>query len=148
MALVHPVIVVPGITATYLRDDYPLPPEVIWNVLRSDYERAALHPDNLRYEAREPARVQADQPFEVVYRELIEELRFNLRERDEEPVPVYAFGYDWRQPPDRIEEALGAFVDEVIARTRLMAHYHRQGYGDDPRVNLVGHSMEIGRAHV
>ena len=48
MADVHPGIVVPGIIATYLRDDYPLPPETIWAVLNKDYERAALHPDNLR----------------------------------------------------------------------------------------------------
>jgi pimeloyl-ACP methyl ester carboxylesterase len=141
MAIVHPVIVVPGITATYLRDDYPLPPELIWTVLSKDYERSALHPDNLGYEAREPARVRADQPFEVAYRELIEELRFNLREREAEPVPVYPFGYDWRQPLDRVEEVLTAFVDEVIERTKLLPHYHRQGYADDPRVNLVGHSM-------
>ncbi len=141
MALAHPVIVVPGITASSLRDEYPVSPEAIWTVLSKDYERAALHPDNLRYEALEPARVRADQMFEVAYKELIEELRFNLREREEEPVPVYPFAYDWRQPLDRVEQALAVLVDEVIERTKLMPHYVSQGYPDDPRVNLVGHSM-------
>ena len=45
MALPHPVIVVPGITATYLHDEYPLPPEDIWKVIKQDYERIVLHPD-------------------------------------------------------------------------------------------------------
>jgi hypothetical protein len=56
MALRYPVVVVPGITATYLRDEYQLPPELVWGELE-DYDRTALHPDNLCYEAREPARV-------------------------------------------------------------------------------------------
>ena len=49
MALPNPVIVVPGITATYLHDEYPLPPEDIWKVLKKDYERIMLHPNDLRY---------------------------------------------------------------------------------------------------
>jgi pimeloyl-ACP methyl ester carboxylesterase len=141
MALTHPVIVVPGITANSLRDEYPVSPEAIWTVLSKDYERAALHPDNLRYDAREPARVRADQLFEVAYKELIEELRFNLREREEQPVPVYPFAFDWRQPLDVVEQALAALVEEVIERTKLLPHYRSQGYADSPRVNLVGHSM-------
>ncbi len=137
----NPVIVVPGITATYLRDFYSLPPETIWAVLGKDYPRAELHPDNLRFEAREPAAVRTDQVFEIAYDELVKELRYNLAERADEPVPVYPFGYDWRQPLERIEESLAAFVDEVIDRTRLMRHYARAGYGAAPKVNLVGHSM-------
>jgi len=77
MAKPNPTIVVPGITATYLRDYYPVSPETIWVVLRKDYDRAALHPDNLDYEAREPARVLPDQLYEIAYKELIEELRYN-----------------------------------------------------------------------
>jgi len=65
MAKPNPTIVVPGITATYLRDYYPVSPETIWAVLRKDYDRAALHPDNLDYEAREPARVLPDQLGEI-----------------------------------------------------------------------------------
>jgi hypothetical protein len=67
MALTYPVVVVPGITATYLRDEYQLPPELVWGLLEKDYDRVALHPDNLRYEAREPARVVPDYVFEVAY---------------------------------------------------------------------------------
>lgn len=141
MSFIAPVIVVPGITATYLRDAYPLPPEFVWTVLRKRYERVALHPDDHRYEALEPSRVEPDQIFPVAYEELIEELRYNLAEREDRPVPVYPFSYDWRQPLDAIEEKLGAFVNEVIDRTKLLKHYHRAGYGTDPRVNLVGHSM-------
>ena len=71
MAIVYPVIVVPGLSATYLRDDYPLPPEYVWKVIKKKYERIALHPNNLRYEAREPARVVPGQVFEVAYAALV-----------------------------------------------------------------------------
>ena len=141
MALTYPVVVVPGITASHLRDEYQLPPELVWGVLERDYARVALHPDNLRYEALEPARVTADSILEVAYEELVEELRYNLRDQEDEPVPVYPFGYDWRQPLAIVEQELAGFVDEVIARTRLIKHYDKAGYGNDPRVNLVGHSM-------
>lgn len=139
--LAAPVVVVPGITASYLRDSYDLPPEVVWSVLRKDFERVALHPDDLRFEAREPARVLADQVFEIAYKELISELRHNLAEKDDKPVPVYPFAYDWRQPLATIEEELSAFIDEVADRTRLLRHYDADGYSADPVVNLVGHSM-------
>ena len=106
MALANPVIVVPGITATYLRDMYPIPPETVWSVLRKGYERAALHPDDVAkkipdrsraFEAIEPARVVSDQLYEIAYKELVEEIRHSLREKEDEPVPVFPFGYDWRQ---------------------------------------------------
>jgi len=141
MALPYPVIVVPGITATYLHDDYPLPPEGIWKVIKQDYERIVLHPNDLRYEAQEPARVQPGQVFEIAYEELIKELRYNLASREDQPVPVYPFAYDWRMPLDATEHQLAAFVTEVIERTKLLKHYHKENYQDNPRVNLVGHSM-------
>ena len=136
-----PVIVVPGITATYLQDRYPLPPEMVWKVMGSDYTRVTLHPDNLKYEAIEPARVQSDQLFEIAYTELIEELRHNLREQEDKPVPVYPFGYDWRMPLEDIEPQLDRFIEEVIERTKLLRHYHEDGFGESPKVNLVAHSM-------
>ena len=150
MALPNPVIFVPAIIATYLRDLYPIPPETIWSVLRTDHERAALHPDDLTekvplnqrvFEAIEPAKIVPDEAYEIIYKELIEELRFNLRSKADEPVPVFVFGYDWRQPLEAIEDELAAFVDEVIRRTTLLRHYFRGGYADAPKVNLVGHSM-------
>jgi len=73
-----PVIVLPGATGTYLRDLYPVPPEQLWGILPHEYKRLALHPNNPRYESLEPARVQPDSIFEVPYRELIQELRFNV----------------------------------------------------------------------
>ncbi len=136
-----PVIVVPGVTASYLRDLYPLPPETLWSVLRKDFERATLHPDDLRFEARQPALVRPGQLYEIAYEELIEELRYNLSDSPDEPVPVFPFGYDWRQPLEAVEHELAAFVEEVIARTRLLRHYARADYGAAPKVNLVGHSM-------
>ena len=139
--IVSPVIVVPGITATYLRDDYTLPPETVWSVIRKQYERVALHPDNLRYEASQPARIGPDQIFEIAYKELVSELRHNLADHRDRPVPVYPFGYDWRQPLTVIEAQLSDFIDEVIERTKLLRHYDQQGYAEDPKVNLVGHSM-------
>ena len=141
MTLPHPVIVVPGITATDLHDEYPLPPDDIWKIIKKDYDRIALHPSDLRYEALEPARVKSGQIFEVAYHELVEELRYNLASKQDEPVPVFPFSYDWRMPLDVIEIQLSAFVKEVIDRTMLLKHYHKAKYQDNPRVNLVGHSM-------
>jgi pimeloyl-ACP methyl ester carboxylesterase len=141
MALPDPVIVVPGITANYLQDQYPLPPEDIWTVLSLDYERAALHPDNLSYEAGEPALVRTGQLYEIAYKELINELRHNLSPSADLPVPVYPFAYDWRQPLEAIEAQLDAFVQEVAARTLLLTHYVRDGYRSRGTVSLVGHSM-------
>ena len=138
---VYPTIFVPGITASHLLDVYPLPPETVWKVLRKDYERIALHPDDLRYEVKEPARVVAGQIFKVAYGEMIEELRHNLRMQEDQPVPVYPFSYDWRQPLAVSEKQLGQFIDEVINRTKLMRHYAKAGYDTDPKVHLVGHSM-------
>jgi len=141
MALADPVIVVPGLAGSTLRDEYPLPPETRWSALRRDVEGVALHPDDLRYEARGPARVAADAVLPVAYRELVEELRHDLAERPDRPVPVHAFAYDWRRPLAEIEASLAEFVDEVIDRTRLLRHYHAAGFSRRPRVSLVAHSM-------
>jgi pimeloyl-ACP methyl ester carboxylesterase len=139
--LPSPVIVIPGITATYLRDEYPLPPDMVWTVMTNDFPRVTPHPDNPKFEASEPSRVAPGQIYEVAYAELIKELRYNLSDSSDRPVPVYPFGYDWRQPLDMIEDSLAAFVDEVIERTKLMRHYADDDWADDPRVNLIGHSM-------
>lgn len=141
MPLPSPVIVVPGITASYLRDDYPIPPEFVWKVIKKDFAKIVLHPNDLRFEAAEPARVRPDQIFEIAYEELVEELRYNLTQDPDKPVPVYPFSYDWRQPLQGLEDALGDFVQEVIDRTKLMKHYHSGGYRDRPKVSLLGHSM-------
>jgi pimeloyl-ACP methyl ester carboxylesterase len=98
----------------------------------------------VRYEVQEPARVVADQLFEIAYGDLVKELRHNLTEKADEPTPVYPFAYDWRQPLELIENQFEAFIDEVIDRTRLLRHFHRAGYAadpDSPAVDLVGHSM-------
>jgi len=151
MALQPPVIVVPGITASVLRDEYPVKPEAVWRLVKKAYGRIALHPDDVspetpdapgpRYERSEPARVRADRVFGIPYGELIEELRHDLTPRADEPTPVYPFAYDWRQPLRVVEAELARFVEEVVERTMLTRHYHRGGYWDDPRVDLVGHSM-------
>lgn len=141
MDYIPPVIVVPGITGTYLRDDYQLPPDRVWGLIEHDYVRVALHPDDPRFEALEPARVRADSIFEVAYKEIIQELRYNLCPSEEEPVPVFPFAYDWRLPLAMIEKQFADFIDEVIARTKLIRHYMDKGYGDNPTVNLIGHSM-------
>ncbi len=141
MEQVYPVIVVPGITATYLNDHYALPPATVWSVLTKKFEQVALHPDQTRYEALEPARVLPGQIVEIAYRELIHELRHNLSDSEEAPVPVYPFAYDWRQPLEHTEARLEAFITEVIERTQLMRHYHEDWFLGDPRVNLIGHSM-------
>jgi pimeloyl-ACP methyl ester carboxylesterase len=145
--LVAPTIVLPGIMGSVLRDQYPVDPETVWSPLRlvaGTYERITPHPDDPRYELNEPARVVAERVFEVVYGELIEELRYNLSPQADLPVPVYPFAYDWRGPLEDVEDALAKFVAEVIDRTRLLRHYHAAGYGTarfPAQVNLVGHSM-------
>ncbi len=74
-----PVIFVPGITATSLEDYYPIPPEEVWTaVLYKRYERISLHPDDIRYEAIEPARVGPYSLFGLIYEDLIEALRHDL----------------------------------------------------------------------
>jgi pimeloyl-ACP methyl ester carboxylesterase len=140
--LADPVILVPGITATSLRDEYQLPPEIVWSVLHRHYDSVILHPNDLRYEAYEPKVVRPDQVFEIAYRELIEELRAELSPDgagEHEGVPVYPFAYDWRKPLSQLADSLGHFVDEVIDRTRLQKHYRDAGYSG--KVNLIGHSM-------
>ena len=134
----NPVIVVPGITVTDLVDDYPLNADEIWTmVFNKEYDRVALHPDDLRYEAVEPAHVVAGQVFPI-YSDLIRALRHELSLRADQPTPVFAFPYDWRMDVRSTADKLGRFVDEVIARTRLLKHYAR---ADDLKVDLIGHSM-------
>jgi pimeloyl-ACP methyl ester carboxylesterase len=142
MALPNPVVVVPGITASDLSDAYAVTPEAVWTtLLHKNWERLVLHPNDLRYELNEPARVVPAAVFATPYGAFIEELRHNLTEQHDKPVPVYPFPYDWRQPLDIVEHQLEVFIAEVIARTSLMRHYHDAGYPEQPRVNLVGHSM-------
>lgn len=140
-----PVIFLPGIMGSALRDEYPVAPENVWSVLKAatkSYERITLHPDNLNYEVLEPSRVVKDQAFEFFYRDLIEELRHNLTLDPDNPVPVYPFAYDWRQPLDNTQEQLAAFIDEVIGRTSLLRHYNQDGYtAKTGKVSLVAHSM-------
>lgn len=143
MQLPHPSIVVPGITATNLHDQYELPPETVWSVLHKKYDRIIAHPNNLQYEARQPTRIVSEQLFGLAYEELIEELREDLPPQSDpgRQVPIYPWGYDWRQPLVRSVAALADFIDEVIERTKLMRHYHEDGYSARSKVNLIGHSM-------
>lgn len=137
-----PVIVIPGITATSLRDIYPLDPEGAWGILRKDYLRVALHPDDLRYEQIEPAMVRPDEVFGIPYDEMVKELRHDLSPKADLVRPVFLFPYDWRQPLERVVGQLREFCDEVAARTALLRHYAKAGYtADEGRVDLVGHSM-------
>ncbi|MFM7101736.1 MAG: esterase/lipase family protein [Verrucomicrobiota bacterium] len=140
-----PVIFLPGIMGSTLRDEYPVGPETVWSVAAAalkSYDRITLHPDDLRYEVREPARVAQDQVFGLFYQEIIEELRYNLSPAPEKPVPVYPFAYDWRLPLHVTQAALAEFITEVIERTCLLRHYRADGYSrESGKVSLVGHSM-------
>lgn len=138
MALQNPVIVIPGITASTLVDHYPLNKDRIWSmVFDKEYARLALHPDDLRYEAIEPARVL---PGELVpiYADLVNGLRYELSPRADQPTPVFAFPYDWRMDIRSTAIKLKAFADEVIERARLLRHYAGL---PSLKVDLVGHSM-------
>jgi pimeloyl-ACP methyl ester carboxylesterase len=138
MTIQNPVIVIPGITATELLDDYPLKTEDIWTmVFNKEYERIALHPDDIRYEAIEPAHVFPGRAFSI-YNDLIKALRHELTVQADKPTPVFAFPYDWRNDIRHTGKLLGEFVQEVIARTKLLKHYAK---ARNLRVDLVGHSM-------
>jgi pimeloyl-ACP methyl ester carboxylesterase len=142
MPLQNPVVVIPGITASTLRDTYLVEPEHVWStLLHKSYKRITLHPEDLRYELVEPARVVPDAAFHIPYGELIEELRYNLRSTEDEPVPVFPFAYDWRKPLAEVVPQLAAFVMEVIGRTKLLRHYAGTTWETEPQVDLVGHSM-------
>ncbi len=135
----NPVIVVPGIMGTTLHDAYPLKTVDLWTmVLHKDYGRVSMHPDNLKYEAVEPARVYAGRLFSI-YNDLVEALRHDLSERADEPTPVFAFPYDWRRDVHETGKELAGFVEEVLARTKLLRHY--SGFEKVNKVDLVGHSM-------
>lgn len=134
----NPVIVIPGIIATDLFDDYPLRGDTVWSILLDrEYERIALHPDDLRYEAVEPARVVPGEAFEI-YDDLVKALRHELELRADQPTPVFLFPYDWRVDIRETAGELAAFVEEVLGRTRLLKHYEPDEVN---RVDLVGHSM-------
>ena len=88
MAFQNPVIVVPGITASDLRDEYSTSPESVWSLLSKRYERVVLHPDDLRYEREQPSRVVADRLFSIPYDELIQELRHDLTPGKKRQTPM------------------------------------------------------------
>lgn len=146
----NPVIFLPGILGSELRDAYDIDPGRVFSSrtllpvvgnLGDDYDRIALHPDDIRYERVEPARVQEDRVISLIYREFILELRHSLSKDPEQPVPVYPFPYDWRRPLQATEDRLGAFIGEVIERTALMRHYFHSSWNEQRQVHLVGHSM-------
>lgn len=75
----NPVIVIPGITGSTLHDFYPTSPEDLWaGIFTREFERVAMHPDNVRYEAIEPARVLPGTAFGIVYTDLLLALRHEL----------------------------------------------------------------------
>ena len=142
-----PVIIVLAITGSVLRDEYPLPPEPVWDpgLLGIEaFDRIALHPESPGppsekpfYEALGPSRVTASHAVRVVYGELVELLRRDLPEKGELPVPAYVFSYDWRQDNRLTAARLGDFIAEVIDRANLLRRYS----GRCEAVDLVGHSM-------
>lgn len=134
----NPVIVIPGITGSGLVDHYPLDADEIWSMIfNKDHERLALHPDDLRFEAIGPADVAVGRLIPI-YDDLIKALRHELSPRADQPTPVFAFPYDWRMDVRQNALRLREFIDEVIARTRLLRHYAN---ASELRVDLVGHSM-------
>ncbi len=136
----RPVIVIPGITATTLHDEYPLSREDIWTTfLNKEFDRLSMHPSDTRYETSEPAMVRPGRLFGLVYDDLIKALRYELTDRMDWPVPVFPFPYDWRQDLKTTSKQLAEFIEEVLERTSLLRNY--RGFKKEYRVDLVGHSM-------
>ena len=146
----NPVIFLPGILGSALRDNYDVDPQTVFSArsllpladrFSDDYTRIALHPDDQRFERLEPARIDADGVIPLIYKEFILELRHSLSKDPNQPVPVFPMAYDWRQPLEATEDRLEALIDETIERTRLLRHYADSAWNKNRRVNLVGHSM-------
>jgi len=139
----HPVVVLPGITATTLADRYPLRPETIWDPVppaTKDYRRTMPHPENPLFEMFQPAMTGPERFAAIVYDEFVSELRANLGPDATTPAPVYPFVYDWRLPLDVVAKQLFQFCQDVVKRARLSGLYPRSRRRE-VRVNLVGHSM-------
>ena len=145
--MINPIIFVPGFLGSILQDAYETPPKEVWrgtSAKYGEYGRVQLHPLDMRYEYKEPARVMASQIYDGflenwigdIYLEMIDDLRANLK------APVYPFFYDWRKDLDGLRGQFGDFVKEVIARTALMPEYRKSGYTKEHgKVILIGHSM-------
>jgi pimeloyl-ACP methyl ester carboxylesterase len=142
-----PVVLVHAITGSVLRDEYPLPPESVWDpgVFGVEaFERIAIHPESpaatpekALYEALGPSRLTASHAVRIIYGDLVDVLRKDLAEGGEPPVPAYAFAYDWRQDNRLTAARLGEFIAEAIERANLLRRYA----GRCQAVDLVGHSM-------
>ncbi len=136
----NPVIVIPGLLGSTLQDEYTIPNQELWSaVLNQAYEKISLHPDDTRYEALEPAWIRPRSAIDLMYQELVQMLRHELSPTQDQPTPVFLFPYDWRQTLARTGQQLSAFVDEVLARTKLLRHY--KDARQNMKVDLVGHSM-------
>jgi len=147
MALQPPVVLVHAITGSVLVDEYPLPPEPVWDpgIFKVEaFDRIAVHPESPAptpespvYEALGPSRVNVSHTVRIIYGQLIDLLRKDLAEKGEPVVPAFLFSYDWRQDNRLTAARLGAFISEVIERANLL----RQYAGRCEAVDLVGHSM-------
>jgi pimeloyl-ACP methyl ester carboxylesterase len=142
-----PVVLVHAITGAVLRDEYPQPPDPVWDPGLfgvEAFDRIAIHPESATapaerplYEAQGPSRVMPSHSVRAIYGELVDLLRRELPERGEPAVPVYVFAYDWRQDNRLSAARLGDFIREVIDRSNLLRRYA----GQCEAVDLVGHSM-------
>ncbi|MBC7772133.1 MAG: hypothetical protein H7210_06545 [Pyrinomonadaceae bacterium] len=155
-AKIHPIIIVPAITATGLTDWYPSIPAGVWSASKlafSDYARMMLYPSlpapvagsvsaGVYYEADQPSLIRPSQSMGIIYDDLVADLRHNLSYDDVPVQPVYTFAYDWRQDNFMTIKRLASFIDEVIERTRLMPREAGAVEGEVcDAVDLVGHSM-------
>jgi pimeloyl-ACP methyl ester carboxylesterase len=148
---VQPIIMVHAVTASGLRDDYPLDHERVWSpweLMMREYDRIVLYPsvgqerDRARFEAVEPALVRPSEAFGIIYKDLASELKHNLSWGGTPVQPVYAFVYDWRQDNFRTITQLKDFIEEVIERTNLMPRDTGKVPGPlCESVDLIGHSM-------
>ncbi len=153
---IFPIVVVHAVTAAGLDDHYHLNHKRVWspvNLALNNYEavtpypNTGIKPGEMRYEAHQPALLRTGELFGMIYDELVDDLRDELRYGPIPVQPVYPFAYDWRQDNFRSAEQLRQFCDEVIARTNLMPHDRRKVDPDDKGlplcdgVDIVAHSM-------
>lgn len=140
MSTQRPVVVVPGILGSALRDGYPVGTRPVWGHPFSSLARLGVHPGEPWREPW-PARVVPDGLLPSAYGEMLEELRHDLSPAADRPTPVYGWGYDWRRPLSAAEEELADFLEEVLERTALLPHFRHADWRREPRVDLVAHSM-------
>lgn len=127
-----PVIFVPGIKGTVLKNQYPVDFQrsFVWAPpLHQRLESAHLHPDDFTVDRDPDSWVAPHQAVHHAYEDIVDTLR------EEHSKYTYVFPYDWRKDNRIAAKQLEKFIHAV--RNKYAVH---EG-SPPPKVTLIGHSM-------